>query len=147
MELKKEAILLDQTFQTKEEAIRQAGQLLVDAGAVDAGYINSMLEREEVVTTHMGNFVAIPHGTDEGKTHVKSTAISIIQVPQGVNFAPNEPEEKLAMMIFGIAGVGNEHLDVLSKIAVFCADVENVVRLVNASTEEEIIQMLGEVEA
>ncbi|AXY26596.1 PTS mannitol transporter subunit IIA [Suicoccus acidiformans] len=147
MELKKEAILLDQTFQTKEEAIRQAGQLLVDAGAVDAGYIDSMLEREEVVTTHMGNFVAIPHGTDEGKTHVKSTAISIIQVPQGVNFAPNEPEEKLAMMIFGIAGVGNEHLDVLSKIAVFCADVENVVRLVNASTEEEIIQMLGEVEA
>lgn len=147
MELKKEAILLDQTFQTKEEAIRQAGQLLVDAGAVDAGYIDLMLEREEVVTTHMGNFVAIPHGTDEGKTHVKSTAISIIQVPQGVNFAPNEPEEKLAMMIFGIAGVGNEHLDVLSKIAVFCADVENVVRLVNASTEEEIIQMLGEVEA
>lgn len=146
MELKTKNILLNQSYETKEEAIRAVGQLLVDDGAVEESYIESMLEREQVVTTHMGNFVAIPHGTDEGKTFVKSTSISIAQVPHGVEFAPDESEEKKAMMVFGIAGVGNEHLDVLAKIAVFCSDVENVVRLVNAESAEEIIAMFEEVE-
>ncbi len=146
MRLQKEAILTNQSFQTKEEAIRKAGELLVQAGAVDEGYIDAMLDRENIVTTHMGNFVAIPHGTDEAKTMVKKTAISILQVPHGVDFAPDEDQEKMAMMIFGLAGVGNEHLEVLSQIAVFCSEVANVVRLVNADSPEEIIQLLEEVD-
>lgn len=146
MELKTKNILLNQSFSTKEDAIKAVGKLLVKDGSVEESYIDSMLAREQVVTTHMGNFVAIPHGTDEGKEFVKSTSITIAQVPQGVNFAPGESEEKMAMMIFGIAGVGNEHLDVLSKIAVFCSDVENVVRLANANTAEEIIAMFEEEE-
>ncbi|MDK7294402.1 PTS sugar transporter subunit IIA, partial [Streptococcus pasteurianus] len=79
-----------------EDAIRAAGQLLVDDGDVEEEYIDSMLAREEVVSTHMGNFIAIPHGTDEGKDKVKATGISVIQVPFGVDFAPDEPEEKMA---------------------------------------------------
>lgn len=144
MELKTKNILLNQSFATKEEAIKAVGRLLVEEGAVEESYIDSMLEREQIVTTHMGNFVAIPHGTDEGKEFVKATSISIAQVPEGVNFAPGEDEEKMAMMIFGIAGVGNEHLDVLAKIAVFCSEVENVVRLTNADSAEEIIAMFEE---
>ena len=146
MELKEDMILLDQYFSSKDEAIRQAGQLLVDGGIVDEDYIDSMLERETIVTTHMGNFIAIPHGTDEGKEAVKKTGISIVQVPFGVDFAPDQSEEKLAMVIFGIAGVGNEHLDLLSKIAIFASDLKNVVRLADATSKQEIIGMLMEVE-
>ncbi len=146
MELKEDMILLDQYFSSKDEAIRQAGQLLVDGGIVDEDYIDSMLERETIVTTHMGNFIAIPHGTDEGKEAVKKTGISIVQVPFGVDFAPDQSEEKLAMVIFGIAGVGNEHLDLLSKIAIFASDLKNVVRLADATSKQEIIDMLMEVE-
>lgn len=146
MELKAEMIKLNQTITTKEEAIRAVGEMLVKDGAVSPEYIDSMLEREDIVTTHMGNFVAIPHGTDEGKRHVKHTAISLITVPNGVDFATGESEEKLAMAIFGIAGVGNEHLDLLAKIAVFCSDVENVIRLADADTTAEIIAMLKEAE-
>ncbi|MBG9982826.1 PTS sugar transporter subunit IIA [Aerococcaceae bacterium DSM 111020] len=146
MRLQKEAILTNQTFQNKEEAIRKAVELLVQAGAVDEGYVDAMLDRENIVTTHMGNFVAIPHGTDEAKTMIKKTAISIIQVPHGVDFAPDEEQEKMAMMIFGLAGVGDEHLEVLSQIAIFCSEVANVVRLVNADSPEEIIQLLEEVD-
>lgn len=146
MELKEDMILLDQYFSSKDEAIRQAGQLLVDGGIVDEDYIDSMLERETIVTTHMGNFIAIPHGTDEGKEAVKKTGISIVQVPFGVDFAPDQSEEKLGMVIFGIAGVGNEHLDLLSKIAIFASDLKNVVRLADATSKQEIIDMLMEVE-
>lgn len=146
MELTKEMIKLNQSYSTKEDVIRAVGELLVAEGAVEPSYIDSMLEREQIVTTHMGNFVAIPHGTDEGKKHVRKTAITLITVPAGVNFAPGAAEEKLAMAIFGIAGIGNEHLDLLAKIAVFCSDVDNVVRLADATTEEEVIAMLGEAE-
>lgn len=147
MDLKESNILLNQTFDKKEEAIRAAGELLVEDGAVDSDYIDAMLAREEIVTTHMGNFIAIPHGTDEGKKHVKATSISIIQAPYGVDFAAeDEEEEKMAMMIFGIAGIGDEHLDLLSKIAIACSDVENVVRLTNAENSEEIIEIIeGEI--
>ena len=147
MELKHEMIKLNQSYTSKEEVISAVGELLVAGGAVDPSYIDSMLERETIVTTHMGNFVAIPHGTDEGKQHVKHTAIALVTVPGGVEFAPNESEEKLAMAIFGIAGVGNEHLDLLAKIAVFCSDVENVIRLADAERPEDVIAMLKEAEA
>lgn len=147
MEFKKEMIQLNQPIATKEKAIRAVGELLIADGAVAPDYIEAMLAREEIVTTHMGNFVAIPHGTDEGKQHVKHTAIALVTVPGGVEFAPNESEEKLAMAIFGIAGVGNEHLDLLAKIAVFCSDVENVIRLADAERPEDVIAMLKEAEA
>lgn len=146
MELELKNIRLNQAFQTKEEAIRKAGEVLVEAGAVEPSYVDAMLDREKTLTTFMGNFVAIPHGTNEAKDKVKKTAISVLQVPHGVNFAAEGDPEDMAMAIFGIAGIGDEHLDVLSKISIFCSDVKNIVRLVNAKTAEDIKAMLEEVE-
>lgn len=146
MQLEKDMILLNKEFATKEEAIRESGRLLVETGCVDEAYVDAMIDRNNLVSTYMGNFIAIPHGTDEAKKFVKKSGISIIQVPQGVNFSTDSDEEKLAMVIFGIAGVDNEHLDILQKIAIFCSDVDNVVKLVSASSVEEIITLLEEVE-
>lgn len=147
MELQKEMILLDQSYQTVEEVIRKSGQLLVDAGCVEEDYVDAMIERNQMVSTYMGNFIAIPHGTDEAKKYVKKSGISIIQLPAGVDFATaDDEEEKLAMVIFGIAGVNNEHLDILQKIAIFCSDIQNVMKLADAQTKDEVIELLGEVE-
>lgn len=135
-------ILLNQTIESKEEAIRAAGRLLVEGGYVDEEYIPSMLEREKTVSTYMGNFIAIPHGTDESKTAIKKSGISIVQIPNGVDFS-NDEEEKLVTVVFGIAGVGDEHLDILSQIAVYCSEIDNVVKLADANSESEIVQLLG----
>jgi len=117
----KEGILLNQKAATKEEAIRQAGQLLVDRGCVDPSYIDAMLEREKIVTTYMGMGLAIPHGTTQAKGTVKKTGIVFVQYPDGVPFG----DEK-AQLVFGIAGIGDEHLDMLAKVA-------------NALDDEEVI--------
>lgn len=147
MNLKKQDILLGQEIGSKEEAIRKAGEVLVENGYVDADYIPAMLEREEIVSTYMGNFIAIPHGTDDAKKSIKNIGISIIQVPGGVSFAkPEDTEDKMVFVVFGIAGKDGEHLELLSKIAIFCSEQENVIKLVNASTEEEVIELLSEVE-
>lgn len=145
MELKKEMILLNQQFDNKDSAIRASGELLAKNGCVDYEYIETMIERNDMVSVYMGNFIAIPHGTDESKKYVKKSGISILQVPKGVRFGKDDTEE-VAMIIFGIAGIGNEHVEILRKIAVFCSDIENVIKLADAKTSEEIIGYLEEVE-
>ena len=78
---------------------------------------------------------------------IRKAGISIIQVPGGVSFAkPEDTEDKMVFVVFGIAGKDGEHLELLSKIAIFCSEQENVIKLVNASTEEEVIELLSEVE-
>ena len=134
--LKKENILMDQTAGSKEEAIEMAGRLLVQQGAVEEAYIDSMLEREKVVSTFMGNGLAIPHGTDEGKTSVIESGLSLVQVPGGVDFDGNE-----AKVVLGIAGKDNEHLDMLQKIAVLFSEEENAEQVINASSADEIIAL------
>lgn len=147
MNLTKKDILLGEEIATKEEAIKKAGEVLVQNGYVDADYIPAMLEREEIVSTYMGNFIAIPHGTDDAKKSIKNTGISIIQIPGGVSFAKEgDDDDKLVFVVFGIAGKDGEHLELLSKIAIFCSEQENVIKIVNASSEEEIINLLSEVE-
>lgn len=133
--LSAENILLNQQIATKEEAIRLAGQMLVDKGYVESGYIEKMLEREEMTSTFMGNFVAIPHGTDEAKKEVKETGITIIQVPNGVDFG----DGNIVKLIFGIAGKGNDHLDILSNIAITVSEEENVEKIVNAASPNDIL--------
>lgn len=140
-------IKLNQDVPTREQAIRMAGQLLVDGGCVEPEYIDSMIARNEDVSTYMGNFIAIPHGTDDGKKFIKKTGISVVQIPMGVDFSdPNDDgAEQLVTVVFGIAGLNNEHLNILSQIAIFCSDVSNVAKLADAQSPQEVIDLLKNV--
>lgn len=109
--LVKEGIKLNLPSVSKEEAIQAAGELLTKLGYVDVSYVDAMQEREKLVTTYMGLGVAIPHGTSQAKGTVKKTGIVVMQYPEGVVFG----DEK-AQLVFGIAGVGDEHLELLEKI-------------------------------
>lgn len=130
-------IVMKATLANKQEAIKLAGQLLVQGGHVTEDYINKMYEREELITTYIGNGVAIPHGTNESKEFIKSSGISIIQVPGGVDFGNGN----IAYLIIGIAGIGDEHLEMLSNIAIVCSEEENVKTIIDAVTKEEIIEI------
>ena len=122
---------------SKEEAIRAAGRLLVEQGCVDEAYIDAMLEREKLVTTYMGMGIAIPHGTTEQKARVKKSGIVMLQYPDGVDFG----EEK-AQLVFGIAGVGDEHLDLLSNICTALEDEEVLNKLKTTNDVSYVLQCL-----
>lgn len=126
---------------SREEAIRRAGKLLVDNGNVDERYIDSMFEREESVSTFMGNAVAIPHGTNDSKQWVEKSGLSVITVPEGVEYGDGD----IAMLVIGIAGKGDEHLEMLSKIAIVCSEEENVVKIVQSQSKEELLAFFDEV--
>ena len=138
--LTKENITLNASLSNKEEAIRFTGDILVENGYVDSSYVEKMLEREEVTSTYIGNNVAIPHGTEDGKSAVKETGLSVVIAPDGVDFNGNTVN-----ILIGIAGKGNEHLEILSKIALVCADEDNIQKLIHASSKDEIIDLFSEV--
>jgi len=135
-----EKIMLNAKVASKEEAIRLAGNLLVQAGHVTAAYVEKMQDREQLATTYIGSGVAIPHGTNESKQEIQSTGISIVQVPEGVDFG----DGNTAYLLVGIAAVGDEHLEVLSNIAIICSEEENVKRVVQATSADEIIALFSE---
>lgn len=130
----KNGIRLNQKPVSKEEAIRAAGELLVKQGCVDESYVDAMIEREKLVTTYMGMGLAIPHGTSEAKESVKKTGIALVQYPEGVDFG----DEK-AQLVFGIAGIGDEHLDLLQKI---CEALEDENVLEKMKTTDDVTWIL-----
>lgn len=123
---------------SKEEAIGAAGALLAELGYVDKSYIDAMQEREKLVTTYMGMGVAIPHGTSQAKDTVKKTGIVLMQYPEGVDFG----DEK-AQIIFGIAGIGDEHLDLLSKICGMLEDEDVLETLKTTNDVDWILEQLN----
>jgi PTS system mannitol-specific IIA component len=125
---------------SRDDAIRAAGAVLVDAGAVDAAYVDSMLEREGSVSTYMGNWLAIPHGTNEAKDLILRSAMSLLRYEEPIDWGGEQ-----ARFVVGIAGRGDEHLDILSKIAMVFSDEDEVEKLLAAQTSAEMVALLAEV--
>ena len=140
--LQAENIKLNVDFSDKDEAVVYVGNMLVDAGLVNNKYIDKMLERETITSTYMGNALAIPHGTDDSKSEVLQTGIVVVTVLNGVDYG----DGNIAKVLIGIAGQGDEHLEVLSNIAIVCSEEENVNQIVEATSADDIIQLFNEVD-
>lgn len=130
-------MILGAVCQDKDEAIAAAGRMLVEAGYVTTRYIAAMKERDKALSVYIGNHVAIPHGVHGSEQEIIKSGLSFLQVPAGVAFGEGE----LAYVIIGIAGKGEEHLQYLQKIALVCSEVDNVLKLRNATTKQEVLDL------
>lgn len=119
-------------------AIDESGRLLVDVGAVDDGYIAAMHDREATVSTFMGNGLAIPHGTNEAKSTIKRTAMSFVRYTEPLDWN-GEPVE----FVIAIAGIGDEHLELLQKVALTFADTAQVDKLRAAASADAVLDIFG----
>nr|PZN68225.1 MAG: PTS mannitol transporter subunit IIA [Bacillota bacterium] len=129
-------IILNAKAADKWEAIRLVGNRLVEAGHVEPAYVEAMIERERAFTTYVGNGLAIPHGVAESKRLIRSSGLAIAQFPQGIDFG----DGNTAYLVIGIAGVGDEHLELLSSIALRCEDPAVVMRLARAPRAEDLLE-------
>jgi mannitol/fructose-specific phosphotransferase system IIA component len=107
------------------------GQVLCDSGYVEESYIDAMIEREKTFSTNIGNGIAIPHGVEAAKKNILKSGIGVMVFPEGTMW--NEEEVKV---VIGIAGVGDEHLDVLANIADKLSTEEAVMNLIGSSVDE-----------
>lgn len=133
-----ESIVLAGTATTRDGAISEAGRLLVACGAVEPSYVHAMHEREGSVSTYMGNGLAIPHGTNDAKDAIRRTAISFVRYSQPIDW-----NGKPAEFVVGIAGAGKDHMALLTKIAGVFLNKDEVARLRDATSPEQIQSVLG----
>jgi len=136
--LAEQSINLTAEAKDRDDAIRQAGNALLAAGAIDASYIDAMLERENSVSTFVGEGVAIPHGTLAGKDAVKNDALVLLRFPDGVDWDGNDVK-----VAIGIAAKGNGHIALLSQLATVLLEPEKAEALRNATTKEQVYELLA----
>ncbi|WP_193596482.1 PTS mannitol transporter subunit IICBA [Microbacterium sp. YJN-G] len=125
---------------TRDEALKEAADALVAAGAVTPAYLQAMHDREQSVSTFMGNGLAIPHGTNDAKDAVLGSALSVVRYDGGVDWDGDR-----ATFVIGIAGKDGDHLQILSQIAELFSDEDDVARLNAAATPEELYELLSAV--
>lgn len=134
-----ESIVLAGSAASADAAIDEAGALLVAADSVEPAYVDAMHEREKSVSTYMGNGLAIPHGTNEAKTAIRRTGISFVRYPEPIDW-----NGKPAEFVVGIAGLGNDHMALLTKIAHVFLDKDEVARLRAATSADEVRAVLSD---
>jgi PTS system mannitol-specific IIA component len=138
--LSEKAVMVGAKAKDKYEAIEIVGELLVKDGRVERSYIDEMKKREELLTTYIGNGIAIPHGGSEAKEKIKKSGLAVAQFPGGVDFGDGNK----AYIVIGIAAKGDEHLEILSNIASACEDEKRVKKLIESKDPKEILKLLRE---
>lgn len=130
-------IRLDEHAADRFAAVAQVGEVLRDTGAVDASYVDSMLERERSISTYVGEGVAIPHGTAAGKAGVRTDALAVLRYPQGIDWDGYHVE-----ICIGIAAAGDGHLPVLAALAEILMEPERAAALRAATTAADVQELL-----
>ncbi len=132
-----DGIRLGQTASGKEEAIEAAGKLLVSLGYAEESYISAMLQRERMITTYLGNGVAIPHGMAKARDAVKKSGIVFLQYPDGVAFG-----EETAYLVIGIADAGEEQMEILNNLCGILENEDILQDLIHAENPEVVLKHL-----
>lgn len=134
-----EIIRMNGRAKSRDEAIAEAAEMLIKAGAVTPEYRDSMFARESSVSTYMGNYLAIPHGTLEGADLVLHSALAIIRYDEPIDWDGNE-----VRFVIGIAGKDGTHMDSLAMIAQVFSDIEIVEKLLAAKSEAQFTDIFAE---
>ena len=131
---------------TKEDLLRE----LVDAlGTDDPSTAESVLEavrqREAVLSTGIGNGVAIPHGKTPGANRL---LLAAGVAPQGAEFeALDGKPVQLFFLLVGPESAAGDHVKALSRIARLVQRDSFRRRLVEASSPQDFYAILTEAES
>jgi len=133
-----ELVRLRAQADSKEEAIRQAGALLVENGRVTPAYVEGMLARERLMSTYLGNGIAIPHGERDSLSDILQTGISVVQFPAGILW----DEGERVYLVVGIAARTDEHRGILANLAQVVEQPEEAERFSRTSDPMLIVERL-----
>lgn len=122
----------------REQCIRDSGALLVQRGCVSEPYVDAMVERDRLTSVYIGMGIAIPHGTNDAKEVVEKTGVVLQQYPDGVDF-----DGEKAYLVFGIAGKGEEHLEVLANICRILEDESVLERMKTTDDVDWVVDVLS----
>jgi mannitol/fructose-specific phosphotransferase system IIA component len=133
-----DAVRLGLRASDRFDAVRQSGAVLVEIGAVEPPYVDAMLQREQQISTSLGEGFAIPHGTNESRRWIRETRLAFLQFPDGVDWGDDN-----VIVCVGIAAVGDEHVSLLARLAEVLVVPEQAARLRSAERTDDVLEILG----
>ncbi|PLR75955.1 PTS sugar transporter subunit IIA [Bacillus sp. V3-13] len=126
---------------TPEDAIKAAGQLLVEGGAVTSSYVEAMLQSFQKNGPYfvLAPQIALPHARPEDG--VKEASVSFVQLRHPIEFgSSNDPVQ----LVFALgASSSEEHLLILKKLMTLLNDPANVEKLKEATNYNDIKTIIG----
>ena len=131
--LRPSAIVVGATADDKAGAIDRVGSIMVAEGMVTPAYVAAMHEREAIISTYLGNGIALPHGTSETQDSILQTGIAVVQIPGGVTWGGES-----ARLVIGLAARSEEHIPILSRLASVLEDADLCARLAETADALEI---------
>jgi mannitol/fructose-specific phosphotransferase system IIA component len=120
------------------DAVAQAGQVLLEIGAVDLPYLEAMVEREQSLSTYLGEEFALPHGTDASRKHVRRPAIAVLQFPDGVDWGGQPVRVAIA-----VASASDEHVRILAQVANVISEPRHAEQLRRATEPDDVLELLA----
>ncbi|RKS86073.1 phosphocarrier protein FPr [Orbus hercynius] len=124
---------------SKQQAIKTVAENMIAANLVKTDYVQAMFDRDEQISTFLGNGIAIPHGTTEKRDSVLKTGVHVLFCPQGIVW---DDEGNIAYVIIGIAAKANEHLNVLRQLTHAVIAEDTLARIKKVQTPADLLAIL-----
>ncbi|MFS0724203.1 PTS sugar transporter subunit IIA [Paenibacillus sp. 1P07SE] len=141
--LTSELIALDEAASDAASAIRAAGQLLAEAGAVESRYVEAMVASYEEKGPYfvLAPHIALPHAKPEDGVYEASLSLVRLQQPVAFGHPKNDPVE----LVFALgASSSEEHIQMLRKLTTLLNNPAHVQQLKEAASPEDIQHLLHE---
>lgn len=140
--IRKETIALGLEVNDWQDAVRKAGQLLIDDGSITEEYIDGAIENVKELGPYIviTKGIALPHATN--KVGVNRTAMSLITLKNPVNFGNknNDPVDTVFMLA---TTDSTSHLGALQDLSEFLGDEEFLNILRHDTTIEKILAFIA----
>ncbi|MCI6153248.1 MAG: fructose-specific PTS transporter subunit EIIC [Fusobacterium perfoetens] len=138
----KNCINLNLKAKSKDEVIDEMIDMLMSNGRLNnrEEYKKEILKREAQSSTGLEEGIAIPHAKTKA---VKIPSIAFGRSSEGVDYQSLDGEpSKLFFMIAAPSDAADSHIEVLSKLTTLLLDDDIREALLNAKTEDEVLEIL-----
>jgi len=137
-------IKLNMSAKSKEEAIEELTDLLVQDGAVinKDEFIRDVWLREEQGSTGFENHIAIPHGKSSSVAH---TALAIGRTQHDIPWETMDGSDVRCIILFAVrlADQNTTHIRLLSHVSGSLADEDIIAKLLVETHPQRIIELLN----
>jgi len=130
-------IELDATASSKEEAVALCADKLISLNAVKPEYKAAMWERENIISSYVGQFIAIPHGTNESRQIVNFDQIVFIRFNSDIPWGDGP-----VRICCGIASKNDQHIEILGNLAQSLMVPNAIDTLLETKDKQQIIDLL-----
>lgn len=125
-------------YANQNKAIEDISKVMLENNAASENYVNSIYKRNEVSSLYIGNYLAIPHGSENMLGEVKHNLIIINHLKTPIMWDGNE-----TWFIIGLALKGDSHIEALGNLASNFMDLNLVNDIYKNPTIEKLEGLLA----